>query len=210
MPRAARLVVPEVALHLVQRCHNRMPCFFGAGDYADYLQYLARFAAQFGCAIHAYCLMTNHVHLLLTPRERNGWSGRFRSCLVATTSYALTCYRYIELNPVRAGIVAQPRDYRWSSYHANAEGSADPVLSAHAAYLALAQAPEDRIRAYRALFDSSLEAVMVEEIRKATRGGYLAGSRRRPRGRPPRGETENNRSSPSAGNLGIVPTLHRK
>lgn len=222
MPRTARLVVPDVALHLVQRGHNRTACFFEDGDYADYLQYLAGFAVRFGCAVHAYCLMTNHVHLLLTPRERNAcarmmkhlnqcyaqginksagrsgslWSGRFRSCLVASARYVLTCYRYIELNPVCAGMVTHPRDYCWSSYRANAEGRLDPVLSAHPAYLALAEAPEGRVGAYRTLCDSPLEDTTVEEIRKATRGGYLVGTRRRPRGRPPRSRRDPNEPAP--------------
>jgi putative transposase len=212
MPRAARLVVPEVALHLVQRGHNRMPCFFRPGDYADYLAYLGRFALQFSCSIHAYCLMTNHVHLLLTPHHRDAcarmmkqvnqcyaqavnkaarrsgslWSGRFRSCLVPSETYALTCYRYIELNPVRAGMVPHPRDYRWSSYRANAEGYGAPMLEGHAAYLRLGEAAESRRNAYLNLLDVSLEESAVEEIRRATAGGHLLGAPRRPRGRPRR------------------------
>jgi putative transposase len=222
MPRGARLVLRDVALHLVQRGVNRGPCFHSESDHAEYLQLLGCFATEYGCSIHAYCLMTNHVHLLLTPHQhgacarlmkqlnqcyvqrlnksagRSGtlWEGRFHSGLVACDGYALACYRYIELNPVRAGMVAHPGDYRWSSYRANAEGSFDPMLSAHATYLALSEAPERRTVAYRALFDCGLRETDMEEIRKATRGGYRMGEQRRPRGRPRRQQI---------GKMGYVP-----
>lgn len=189
MPRAARLVLPDVAMHLVQRGINREPCFFSEGDYADYLRLLACGAKQYGVSIHAYCLMTNHVHLLLTPHQGGSgtlWEGHFHSALVASDGYALACYRYIELNPVRAGIVAHPGDYRWSSYRGNAQGSLDLMLSAHATYLALSDCAERRSSAYRALFDCSLREIDMEEIRKATRTGRRIGEQRRPRGRPPR------------------------
>lgn len=210
MPRAARLVLPGVALHLVQRGVNRGWCFFSERDYRDYLRLLMTFATRFECSIHAYCLMTNHVHLLLTPHQagacarlmkqlnqcyvqrlnksigRSGtlWEGRFHSSVAASESYVLACYRYIELNPVRAGIVAHAADYRWSSYRSNAEGFPDSVLSAHATYLALSDSPDRRSSAYCMLFDTSLQPDEIEEIRKATRGGYRIGERRRPRGRP--------------------------
>lgn len=212
MPRVARLVLPDVALHLVQRGVNRGRCFLAEQDYADYLGLLGGFARRFECSIHAYCLMTNHVHLLVTPHQqgacarfmkqvnqcyvqrlnraagRSGtlWEGRFHSSVVASEAYALACYRYIELNPVRAGMVPQPGDYCWSSYGSNANGRRDPVLSPHPAYAALADEPQPRASAYRALFDSQLQPTVIEEIRKATRGGYRMGDQRKPRGRPPR------------------------
>jgi len=110
------------------------------------------YAARFGCAVHAYCLMTNHVHLLMTPHQADAcalvmkqlWEGRFRSCLVGSEQYALACYRYIELNPVRARIVARPREYRWSSYGANAEGRRDEMITPHPAYCGLAEGPARR------------------------------------------------------------------
>jgi putative transposase len=213
MPRAARLVLPDVALHLVQRGNNRGACFFTEGDYARYLEYLARFTGEFGCSVHAYCLMTNHVHLLITPHERGAcaramkqlnqcyvqsinrlagrsgtlWEGRFHTGLVTSEHYALACYRYIELNPVRAGLVAHPRQYRWSSYAANAESRAEALISPHAAYLALGQESEQRIRAYGDLFECAMPQTVVDDIRKATRGGYPIGLPRRPRGRPAKG-----------------------
>lgn len=212
MARVARLVLPDVALHVVQRGVNRGRCFLSEGDYADYLQLLSRCAREFACSVHAYCLMANHVHLLLTPHQagacarlmkhlnqcyvqrlnksngRSGplWEGRFHSGLVASDRYALTCYRYIELNPVRAGIVAHPGEYRWSSYRANAEDGFEPMLSPHPTYLSLSESPQARRSAYRGLFASDVPDSDAEEIRKATRGGYRVGEARKPRGRPPR------------------------
>ena len=149
MPRRARLSIPGIPWHIIQRGNNRSVCFYAEEDYRLNLHYLEEFSAKFGCVVHAYVLMTNHAHLLLTPQRadsaallmkslgqryvqyinhtyhRSGtlWVGRFRSCLTQTEDYVLACYRYIELNPVRAGMVVRPQDYRWSSYHANALGS---------------------------------------------------------------------------------------
>jgi len=137
-----------------------------------------------------------YVQRLNKSAGRSGtlWEGRFHSGLVSSDGYALACYRYIELNPVRAGIVADPRDYPWSSYRGNADGGLDSVLSAHPTYLALSDSPERRRLAYRALFDCGLRETDMEEIRKATRGGYRIGEPRRPRGRPP--GTEKQGTSP--------------
>lgn len=202
MPRTARLVVPGVALHVRQRGHNREQCFFGYADYLLYLRLLREFAAEHACAVHAYCLMTNHVHLFLTPatdcgcasmmkslaqsytqhmnraRKRTGslWDSRFRSCLVPTERYALACYRYVELNPVSAGMVDHARDYRWSSYRANAEGSPDPLITPHPVF--------PGAMAYRGLFDAALDPGLVGDLRKATNGGFAAGSIRPRPGRP--------------------------
>ena len=212
MPRVARAIVPDVALHVIQRGNNRGACFFGDADYLAYLRFLGRFAPRCGCSIHAYCLMTNHVHLLLTPhaadacarlmkslgqhyvqyvnraRKRSGtlWEGRFRSSLVATERYALACYRYIELNPVRAGLVAAPREYRWSSYRDNAAGDADGLLSPHPAYLGLADDVIVRGRQYGGLFDASMSPEEVDEIRHAARNGRALGAPPKSRGRPSR------------------------
>jgi putative transposase len=175
-----------------------------------YLRHLGELALRFGCSVHAYCLMTNHVHLLLTPHagdscallmknlgqryvqsvnrrlERTGtlWEGRFRSCLVSKESYVLACYRYIELNPVRAAMVGDPAQYRWSSHAANAEGRGDSIVSSHAAYDALGTGDTERAAAYRRLFECALPTMVVDEIRKATRVGHAVGARRRSRGRP--------------------------
>jgi putative transposase len=162
---------------------------------------LEHFARQNGCAVHAYCLMPNHVHLLVTPEfetavaltmksvaqlytqhvnkasERTGslWEGRYRSCLVPAERYVLACYRYIELNPVSAGMVQHARDYRWSSYCVNAEGCHSALIEAHPAF----PGPE----AYRGLFDDALEPSVVDDIRHATSGGFAVGGVRRKRGR---------------------------
>jgi putative transposase len=210
MPRTARAVVPGIALHVIQRGNNRELCFFRESDRTVYLSYLRRFAPRCGCLVHAYCLMSNHVHLLVTPQTadacgalmkklgqhyvqyvnrahgRTGtlWEGRFRSCVAASERYVLACYRYIELNPVRAGIVSHPHEYRWSSHHANARAERDDLLAPHPAYAALADGDAPRRFQYRGLFEEALDARLVDEIRSATRNGRALGAPRIPRGRP--------------------------
>src|SRR4051812_17873506 len=217
MPRTARLIVPDVAVHVVQRAHDRADCFFQEADYHAYLDALREYAMKFDCRVHAYCLMTNHVHLLLTPTEPTGcaqlmkhvaqryskrvnlrhgrsgtlWEGRFHSGLAANEHYALACYRYIDLNPVRAGLVQRAADYRWSSYRANTCAQLEHFLSPHATYLAIANAAPERAAGYAALCDTSLEQTVMEDIRKATRGGCSMGAPRRLRGRPPTQDGEN-------------------
>ena len=210
MPRVARSVIAGSSLHVVQRGINRQQCFFSDADYFRYLRLLGELSSRFGCSVHAYCLMTNHVHLLLTAQAtdscallmkhlgqryvqtvnkklgRTGtlWEGRFKSCVVPSESYVLACYRYIELNPVRAGIVDAPGKYRWSSYATNAEGRASVLLKAHAVYEVLGLDIARRLDAYKSLCESALAGPIVEEIRKATRIGCVAGERREARGRP--------------------------
>ena len=204
MPRRARLSIPGIPWHLIQRGNNRSVCFYAEEDYRFYLHYLEEFAVEFGCAIHAYVLMTNHVHLLLTPQRtdsaslmmkhlgqryvqyinrtyrRSGtlWEGRFRSCLAQTEDYTLACYRYIELNPVRAGMVMKPQDYRWSSYPANAQGKASRLITPHAEYWRLGQDDATRRDAYRALFKAHLDPELLDDIRKATNGNFALGGER--------------------------------
>jgi putative transposase len=197
MARPLRTVAPGVPLHIVQRGNNRAACFFDQEDFECYLRFLLRAAGEEHCRVHAYCLMSNHVHLLITPedhaacarfmkvvnqryaqhvnrlRERTGtpWEGRYRSSVVSSMRYVLACYRYIELNPVRAGIVRHPRDYPWSSYPANAEGFANPLVSVHGCYAALGRDPATRRRAYRALVDETLGAQLIDNIRTAIGSG---------------------------------------
>jgi putative transposase len=118
--------------------------------------------------------------------ERSGtlWEGRFYSCVVPSERYALACYRYIEFNPVDAGMVRHPSDYRWSSYATNAHGSNQDFLTPHPAYDALGIDDVTRADGYTALFDVPPDERLIEDIRKATRGGYVAGAPRKPRGRP--------------------------
>jgi putative transposase len=202
MARQPRLVLPGIAVHVVQRGHNRGACFAGDSDYLCYLTHLRRLSAKHGCAIHAYCLMTNHVHLLLTPSElgsctnlvrdlgrryvpyfnqrygRTGtlWEGRYRSCVVESARYVLACYRYIEMNPVRAGMVAHPSEYAWSSYAANTGVTEDVLVSPHPDYLALEDKACGSRATYRQQFDVAGDEDVIDRIRRATKGGLpLAG-----------------------------------
>ena len=198
MPRPLRLILPGVAVHVIQRGNNRVACFSQDNDYLMYLAHLRQLSEKHECAVHAYCLMTNHVHLLLTPQtadactglmrdlgqryvqyfnrnhERTGtlWEGRFRSCIVQSALYVLGCYRYIELNPVRAGMADHPTGYLWSSYAVNSGMRSDPLVTCHPEYLALASDGEPRYRAYRGLFEQRLEPGLQRAIRDATNGGY--------------------------------------
>ena len=202
MPRRPRLTLPNVPLHLIQRGNNRQACFVADEDYRFYLDWLGEYAGKAGCRIHAYVLMTNHVHLLVSA-ERGGapgemmkalgqryvqyfnktyrrsgtlWEGRYRSCPTQTETYLLACQRYIELNPVRAAMVEHPADYRWSSYRTNAQGEADSLICPHEVYQALGSDPSTRQSMYRELFRYELEPGMVDHIRKATNGNYALGS----------------------------------
>ena len=202
MPRRPRLQAPGLPVHIVQRGNNRQACFFADEDARFFLDHLAKLAERFRCALHAYVLMTNHFHLLLTPEfatgpsmlmkflgqryvqyvnrtyKRSGslWEGRFRASLVQTEQYLLSCYRYIELNPVRANMVKHPQDYQWSSYAANALGKKAVWLTPHDEYLALGRNDVERLSAYRALFETELDPVLLREIRASTHGGYAIGS----------------------------------
>jgi len=204
MPRRARIVLPGVPLHIIQRGNNRQTCFFSDVDRSRFLEWLFESAHVTGCDVHAYVLMTNHVHLLITPStpdatgqmmkrlgqryvqyvnrtyQRSGtlWEGRFRSCLTQEENYVLACYRYIELNPVRARIVSHPSLYRWSSYLANAQGERNPGIASHPVYTQMGTDPAERQAAYRRLFGSELAPDLVDEIRQATNGNYTLGSRR--------------------------------
>ena len=204
MPRRARLRLADVPVHLIQRGNNRGPCFFADEDYRRYLHHVEQLSREFGCIVHAYVLMTNHVHLLLTPHAvdsasllmkhvgqryvqyvnrtyaRSGtlWEGRFKSCLLQSGAYVLACYRYIELNPVRAGMVAHPLDYPWSSYRANAEGRPDNLVIPHGEFEQLGTTPEARRTTYRQLCESCLDPLVITTIRDATNGNIALGDAR--------------------------------
>lgn len=204
MPRRARLAVPGIPWHIIQRGNNRSACFYAETDYRRYLQDLGEQAGKYGCRVHAYCLMTNHVHLLVTPQRtesaglmmkhlgqryvqyinrtyrRSGtlWEGRYRSCLAQEDTYVLACYRYIELNPVRAGMVDHPADYAWSSYGCNGQGMENELISPHPLYAALGASREVCCKNYRELFRAHLETGLVDEIRHATNGNYVLGDAR--------------------------------
>lgn len=225
MPRRPRILLDSMPLHIVQRGHNRDPCFFAEEDYHAYLHWLAHGLKVHGTTLHAYVLMTNHVHLLATPTRaaevpkllislgrryvqyinrsyrRTGtlWDSRYKASIVHAESYLLLCQRYIELNPVRAAMVADPAHYPWSSYRSNALGRTNLLLTVHPVYEALGQTAAERQQAYRALFRAQLDSEAIEDIRLALDQGQPLGSARflnrvaqtlgerrqpRPRGRP--------------------------
>jgi len=173
-------------------------------DYRLYLGLLNDACRAHECSLHAYVLMTNHVHLLISPSTPEGvsrvmcdlgrdfvrtinrtygrtgtlWEGRFKSSLVDTNRYCLTCYRYIELNPVRAGMVSHPADYRWSSYHCNGLGKPDTLISPHDCWLLLGEDDQSRTAFYRALFNDTLEQTDIEQIRHCVNTGLPTGNDR--------------------------------
>jgi putative transposase len=193
MPRKPRFTLSGVPQHVIQRGNNREPCFLAEPDYRRYLEDLAGSAEKSACHIHAYVLMTNHVHLLLTPMREQGigemmqalgrryvyyinktyrrtgtlWEGRYKASLVDSDAYLLTCMRYIELNPVRAEMVNHAGEYQWSSYGANAQGRTDPLLTPHPLYTTLGATVADRQHAYRELFRYHLDHDLLHEIREA-------------------------------------------
>jgi putative transposase len=201
MARRLRFTLPGHTLHLIHRGHNRAACFHDDRDREHYLEALRRGSERARCAIHAYVLMPNHAHLLVTADDalaparlmqslgrryvgyfnkrygRTGtlWEGRYRSSLIDSERYFLQCSRYIEMNPVRAGIVSEPAAYRWSSFRSNAEGQHDVLVRWHPVYLALGSWGTARRDAYRALFQTPLSWPMLDAIRRAAARGSVLG-----------------------------------
>jgi putative transposase len=193
MPRKPRFHLPGVPQHVIQRGNNRNPCFYTEPDYLCYLDVLGEALLSHACRLHAYALMTNHVHLLVTPMREFGisrvmqdtgrkfvqyinrnyrrtgtlWEGRYKACVIDSDAWLLTCMRYIEMNPVRAGMVLHPGEYRWSSYRVNAYGKDAPVLKPHELYLALGTTRDERLFAYQELFRRCLDENQVHAIREA-------------------------------------------
>ncbi len=193
MPRRARHYLPNQPYHIVQRGNNREPCFVEPENYQFYLGLWQELSLKFGVAVHAYCLMTNHVHFLVTAKTtdsislvmkqvgsryaqyfnkkygRTGplWEGRHKSSLIQAEKYLLTCYRYIELNPVRANMVASPEEYKWTSYHANAWGDMSGWLLPHEEYNRLGRDTQERCFFYRELFRCQVGSDDLHRIRKA-------------------------------------------
>ena len=202
MPRKPRFYLPGVPVHVVQRGNNRGDIFFDETDYTVYLNGLKEASERYECKIHAYVLMINHVHLLASPKEKDSisrmmqftgrsyvpyinhtydrsgtlWEGRYKGSLVQDDSILLACMRYIELNPVRAGLVKTPAAYPWSSYHANASGRKNPLITPHNVYLALGRDEAGRRGAYKDLFRQRLETGTVEVIRSAWQTGTPLGN----------------------------------
>ena len=204
MPRRRRFCPPGLPVHVVQRGNNRQVCFAADADMKAYAHWLHAGAVRFGVDIHAWVFMTNHVHLLLTPQgegavsrcmqylgrlyvryfnhrhRRTGtlFEGRFKSSIVQSRRYLLACQRYIELNPVRAGMVGDPADYSWSSYRAHAFGRAAKLWRPHPEYLALGPNPPARTAAYRALVEQELSRQLISDIRDALNTGLVLGNER--------------------------------
>ncbi len=204
MPRKRRFYLPGVPVHAFQRGYNRQPIFFDDQDYLAYLRFLKASADALGCLVHAYVLMTNHVHLLVTPKAENDvsllfqnigrhfvpyinktyqrsgslWEGRHKGNILESEDYFLICMRYIEMNPVRAGMVEHPAQYRWSSYAANAQGVDNAIIQPHQLYVGLDTTPEARQTAYRALFATSIHSDELELIRASLHSGTPLGNDR--------------------------------
>jgi len=202
MPCRPRVILPNVPQHIIQRGNNRQACFYADENYLSYLEWLKEYSEKTDCKIHAYVLMTNHVHLLVSTDKaeavgammkalgqryvqyinkmykRTGtlWEGRYKSCPTQAETYLLACQRYIELNPVRANMVNHRAEYKWSSYAANAQGADSDIVQAHALYQALGLDATSRQAAYRELFRYQMDIGVVDEIRKATNGNYALGN----------------------------------
>jgi putative transposase len=202
MPRQPRYRIPGLPQHVVQRGNDRQATFYRPPDYFTYKNYLQEAAARHNCQIHAYVLMTNHVHLLVTPADEDSiprlmqalgrryvryvnkaygrtgtlWEGRYKACLVQSDSYLLACQRYIELNPVRGGLVAEPGEYAHSSYRHNALGYSDSLVTEHATYTALGNSPAGYRRAYRSLFAADAGPDATEYIREVTNACLVLGN----------------------------------
>ena len=194
MARLPRFVIPGQPQHIIVRGINREAIFYSDEDYQFYLEKLESACEKHSCQLHAYVLMTNHIHLLLTPKtetsigkviqsvgryyvqyfnyhySRTGtlWEGRYKATLIDSETYLLTCYRYIELNPVRAQMVDHPSKYPWSSYRYNALGESTVNITPHRLYQRLAKTPEERQKNCRSLFRSKIPEQTLQEIREST------------------------------------------
>ena len=204
MARLQRISPAGIPVHVIQRGNNRQACFVSDEDHRAYVGWLKEYSKKYEVDIHAWVMMTNHVHLLCTPRQegalsrmmqsqgrryvryfnfeyrRSGtlWEGRYRSCLIQEERYLLEVYRYIELNPVRAEMVTNPGEYRWSSYQINGLGKVSSLCTPHLEYLSLGMEPLERQKNYRALFTHHVDDVLLEEIRTNTNKGMVVGNDR--------------------------------
>lgn len=201
MARLRRIAPLGIPQHVVQRGNNRQTCFGCEQDMANYASLMDEYSRKFSVEIHAWVFMSNHVHLLLSPNKNNAisdmmqsigrryvrffnrkyrrtgtlWEGRFRSGLVQSEKYFLQCQRYIELNPVRAGMVTAPAEYAWSSYRCHALGKEIAMSTPHEVYLSLGDDQRIRQAAYRALFHSQLANETINDIREAVNKGLALG-----------------------------------
>ncbi|MCK4743169.1 MAG: transposase [Sulfuriflexus sp.] len=202
MARLKRICLPGIPQHIIQRGNNRQVCFIDDNDFAAYAHWLDKYAKQHKVAIHAWVFMTNHVHLLVTPNTNEGiskvmqalgrdyvryfnnkhgrtgtlWEGRFKSCVIDRENYLFTCQQYIEMNPVRAGMVENPEDYIWSSYGSSALGRKTALWMPHPIYNLLGNSTTERTNNYRAMFKQKLAANTLSAIRTALNQGMVLGS----------------------------------
>lgn len=202
MARQPRFLLPGQPQHIIQRGNNRNTLFADEQDYRVYLETLHEACNHHNCQLHAYVLMTNHVHLLLTPETDTGisktlqaigrkyvqhfnyryhrtgtlWEGRFKAAIIDSENYLLHCYRYIELNPVRAGMVSKIHEYRWSSYRHNACGDQNTLIQPHPLYLELGSTAEQRQAIYRDLFKNTLSQHSLETLRNCSQKSWVLGS----------------------------------
>ncbi|MFL0799078.1 MAG: transposase [Agarilytica sp.] len=185
MPRSGRVVVPNMPHHIVQRGHNRGVVFVEDSDYQYYLDNLIEFKREFGLKLFSYCLMTNHIHLIVQPLDdlssvgklmkrlagrqtrlvnkserRTGslWDGRYKTSVIDTDEYLLQCCRYVELNPVKAGMTDNPEDYKWSSYRALVGLDVFGGLDRSEQYTSLGATDEQRRRRYVGFVNAKSEA----------------------------------------------------
>tara|TARA_R110001632_G_scaffold233172_1_gene378360 strand:- start:1824 stop:2525 length:702 start_codon:yes stop_codon:yes gene_type:complete len=204
LPRLCPIGIPQ---HIIQRGNNRQVCFASEDDFIAYAYWLTEYALQYQVKVHAWVFMTNHVHLLATPMTEGGiskmmqalgrryvryfnytyqrtgtlWEGRFKSCVISAEEYFFICQRYIELNPVRANMVAHPADYKWSSYRFHAQESLDlqsELWQPHELYLKLSRQQETRAKRYQALFKYHIPEEDLGRIRSATHSDMALGNER--------------------------------
>ncbi len=202
MSRRARFCPAGLPVHLIQRGNNRQPIFNCDADLAAYANWLAEGAERFGVSVHGWVFMTNHVHLLATPAHDNSLSrlmqflgrlyvrrfnymykrtgtlfeGRFKTCIVQDDRYLLTCLRYIELNPLRAGMVKDPGDYVWSSFRAHAFGVCPRLWAPHGLYKTLGKNEWQRQQAWRDLVSQTLDVEVLATIRHCVNTGVVLGT----------------------------------
>lgn len=202
MPRKPRFYVPDMPVHVMQRGHNREAVFFAEQDCLEYLRCLKHAADDYGCKVHGYVLMTNHVHLLVTPDSKGAigrlfqglgrhyvryvndtyhrhgglWEGRYKANIIQSQAYFLSCLCYIEMNPVKAGMVKHPAKYRWSSYAANALGVSNAILSHHEEYIGLGSSTSQRQKAYQSLFDNNLTDDVLKLFSQSLQSGTPLGN----------------------------------
>jgi len=203
MPRKARIVVPNTPHHIVQRGHNKQVVFVSDDDYQYYLENVFEWKEQLNCKVHAWCLMTNHIHLIINPgndmdnlgklmkrlagkqtryvnrlEKRTGslWEGRYKSSPIETDAYLLACCRYVELNPVRARMVEKPEEYCWSSYQEKIGLKEQDKMDTDACYLSLGETQEQRMARYKRWVESEVSEQEIKSIREAIQRGHPTGS----------------------------------